>query len=195
MNNFLFMGILSFLFGCKASESKKQTVEVDGKKIETVKSENPMSPKYKLTDLTLDQTNHNKSSLIKFEMINSKYGNKNKTFESQFDAENIDFILEEWKKDKSNNRVDQNQLIDILGSAFGQNIVDDLNFEWKIWTDEYGSDITIIDKKIVLNGFPFSSVYKAIDQNRVGSLNDIKLLLKKNLEDANAGKADYQIRN
>lgn len=184
----LIMGFLGSLFGCKSEKSEKKTIEIDDKKIETVESENPLSADYQLEDLNKNQKDEFIKILARSEVLIKKYSTKE---EDIFNAENLDFVLEKWKSDTSNDKESVDEIVELIGCAFGQDVVDKLDCEWKILTDEYGTDFTVIHKKYKINGFPFSSVLKAIEENRVGSLNDIKLLMKKNIIDAeNSGDYD-----
>lgn len=186
------MGFLSSFFGTKKSQRKKMTVEIDGEKIEIVKSENPVDSGFGLQDLSKEHLDYFKDNLEKAQRIIKKY-NESRLPENLYDSRTLDFVLEKWKLDKSNDKENQEKIIEILGSAFGQDIVNELNCEWKLLTDEYGTDYTVIHKEYKINGFPFSSVLKAIEEGRKGSLNDIKLILKKNILDAESG-ADFDKR-
>ncbi len=192
LTTIIIMGLLSFLFGCKSKSGEKQIIEVDGKKINTVESENPLGGDYGLKDLTEQQKSKFDEILVKAKQVIEQYIDVQNA-NNVFNATNLDVVLEKWKEDSRTDKVSQDNLIEMIGCAFGQNIIDDLDCEWQILTDEYGTDFTVIHKKYKINGFPFSSVFKAIDQDRKGSLNEIKLLLKKNITDAKNG-ADYDER-
>ena len=178
--------VLSFiysLFGCKY-DNKKETVKIEGQEIETKVSENFLSPTYSIEDL-------NENTLVEFEKLNSEaiqfIQHYSKETKDIFNSKNLDEILEIWKIDTNENKVKFNKTVDLIGYAFGTDIANSLNCEWKILNDEYGKDFTVIHKKFKINCFPFSSVQKAIKENRIGSLNDIKLILKKNIQDAENG--------
>jgi hypothetical protein len=188
----IIMGFLSALFGTKKSQGQNQIVEIDGKKIEIVKSENPIESNYGLKDLSQEHLDHFKDLLERAQIFIKKY-NDSRLPESIYDSRTLDFVLEKWKLNESNDKESQEEVIEIIGCAFGQDIVKELNCEWKLLTDEYGTDYTVIHKKYKINGFPFSSVLKAIEENRNGSLYDIKLVLKKNILDAESG-ADFDKR-
>ena len=180
------MGFLSALFGTKKSQGQNKTVEIDGEKIEIVKSENPVESNYGLQDLSQEHLLHFKGLLEKSQIFIKKYNASNLS-ENIYDSRTLDFVLEKWRLDESNDKETQEEVIEILGCAFGQDIVNELNCEWKLLTDEYGTDYTVIHQEYKINGFPFSSVLKAIEENRNGSLYDIKLVLKKNILDAESG--------
>lgn len=185
----ILMGFFSSLFGCKSDNTKKSVVEIDGKEIPIIESENPMSSDYGLQDLSDKQKAEFNTILNNAEIFILKYSDK----EEFLNAENLDYVLEQWKLDKSTTKSDKNDVVEMLGCAFGQDLINSLNCEWQILTDEYGTDFTVIHKKYKINGFPFSSVLKAIEEDRKESLNGIKLILKKNIEDAKSG-AEYDER-
>ena len=184
------MGFFSSLFGCKTDNSKKNTVEVDGKEIQITESQNSMGSNYGLTDLNEEQKKEFDEILKNSKEFISSYSTKK---EDILNSENIDYVLEKWKSDSSSNKKSKNEVVELLGCAFGQDLINNLDCEWQILTDEYGTDFTVIHKKYKINGFPFSSVLKAIEEDRKESLNGIKLILTKNISDAENG-ADYDIR-
>lgn len=149
-----------------------------------------MSADYGLQDLSDKQKSDFRAILRNTEKFIQKYSDQ-KEF---YDAENLDYVLEQWKMDKSVTKSNKNDVVEMLGCAFGQDLINSLDCEWQILTDEYGTDFTVIHKKYKINGFPFSSVLKAIEEDRKESLNGIKLILKKNIEDAKNG-AEYDERN
>ena len=186
------MSFLSTIFGCNSNSREKKIVEIDGEKIETIPSKYPLEANYGLKDLTDDQMSNFAAILLKTKPLLEKYSyNHNDT--NNIDARILDLVLEKWKHDKSYDKASKEEIIEMIGCAFGQDIVDDLDCEWKVLTDEYGTDFTVIHKKYKINGFPFSSVLKAIDEDRQGSLYDIKLVMKKGILDAENG-ADYEER-
>ena len=148
-----------------------------------------MSSDYGLQDLSDKQKAEFSTILENAENFIQKYSDK----EEFLNAENLDYVLEQWKLDKSATKSDKNDVVEMLGCAFGQDLINSLNCEWQILTDEYGTDFTVIHKKYKINSFPFSSVLKAIEEDRKESLNGIKLILKKNIEDAKNG-AEYDER-
>lgn len=107
--------------------------------------------------------------------------------QEKYDSNILDEVLEKWRQNKNNTKEKPEYVIEALGAAFGQDIANTLNCEWKILTDQYGSDLTVIHKKYKVNGFPFSSVEKAYTENRIASLYAIKLTIKKNIQDAESG--------
>lgn len=105
-------------------------------------------------------------------------------WKSQFDAKTLDSTLQKWHSATADKESAEN-VTDIVGTAFGQGLVDELNCEWKLITDQYGTDITVIHKKYVINAFPYSSVQKIMtEEENPRLLADIRLMLKNQIENA-----------
>lgn len=117
-----------------------------------------------------------------------------KTEKNIFDAENLDFVLTQWKEDTSENKASKNEVVQFLGYAFGADLISSFNCEWRKLKDIYGIDFMVIHKKYKIKSFPFSSVLKAIEQDRTNSFSDIKVILKSNFELAK-DNGDYDIRD
>jgi hypothetical protein len=96
----------------------------------------------------------------------------------------LDEVLAKWQNSPDKSKEKPEFVIEALGAAFGQNIADSLGCEWQIWEDKRGEDLTVIHKKFVVNSFPFSSLEKAVVQNRKGSLEAIKSEIRSNIDDA-----------
>lgn len=186
----MLMGFFTFLLSCKSDNSKKEILKINGKEVQTVESENPLSSEYGLRNLDENQKNEFNEILKKSKIFIGSYSDKK---EDIINSENLDYVLEQWKLDSSSNKKDKNEVVELLGCAFGQDLINNLNCEWQILTDEYGTDFTVIHKEYKINGFPFSSVLKAIEEDRKESLNGIKLMFKKNILEIENG-AEYETR-
>jgi len=167
------MGIFSALFGGKA---KAQST---GKKYKPV-----------LNDLNTEQTEFIKVKSKQGTEFVAKYSDFKK--ENEMELQYLDTSIENWKNADQNNREKPEEVIDIIGALFGQTLVEKLNFEWKLITDQYGTDFTVIDKKHFVNGFPFSSVQKSVTEYRPNSLNEIFGLIKEQLSEAEKNGEVYE---
>lgn len=168
------MGIFSALFGGKTKAQSKDE-------------------KYKpvLSELNSEQIEFIRDKSKQAQEFVAKYSEFN--IDSEIEFQHLDESIENWKNSDQNNREKPEEVIDILGALFGQTLVRKLNFEWKIITDQYGTDFTVIDKKYFVNGFPFSSVQKSVTEYRPNSLNEIYGLIKEQLNKAkNEGKVDLR---
>jgi len=166
------MGIFSALFGGKA---RAQSTDENYKP--------------KLNDLSSEQLEFIKTKSEKAIDFVAKYSEFKKSEKIKF--RNLDASIENWKNADKNTREKTEEVIDMIGALFGQTLVEKLNFEWKLITDQYGTDFTVIDKKYFVNGFPFSSVQKSVLKHRPNSLNEIYGLINEQLEEAKqSGKVD-----
>jgi len=72
-------------------------------------------------------------------------------------------------------------VIEILGGYLGNKCVDGLDMEWITITDEYGSDYGVRSRTAELMGFPFSTVYKRIEDGEHDFLHGVYALLSERL--------------
>jgi hypothetical protein len=180
--------ILFSIVGCN-EKVNKETIKVDGQTINAT-TETEDNYNYKLSNLSQEQTEDLSQNLAMAKKVVSKYCRDR--IDKPFDSQTLDLVLEHWRLSKIKDEKLE-EMIDAIGAAFGQGIVDELNFEWKIITDQYGTDLTVIHKKYVINGFPYSSVQKILTEDNPRSLNEIKLILKSQIEVAeNGGKVDIR---
>lgn len=168
------MGIFSSLFGGKI-------------KAQTNKEYNP-----KLNNLNSEQAEFIENKAEKAVHFVVKYSEFKKNEKIEF--QHLDKSIENWNKSDENSREKIEEVIDMIGALFGKTFVEKLNFEWKIITDEYGTDFTVIDKKYFVNGFPFSSVQKSVLENRSNSLNTIYEVILEQLRKAKEN-GEFKERN
>ncbi|TXN37740.1 hypothetical protein FVB32_05475 [Flagellimonas hymeniacidonis] len=165
---------------CKQKVEEK-TVVIDGQEIETTESEGRPSSNTSLKELTEEQLQLIEKDIEKAKIFAEKYSKVNQGI---LESKNLDLILNAWKMDLSPEKESEELVVALIGSAFGQNIVDNLDCEWKVLSDEYGTDLTVIHKEYKINGFPYSSVYKAIVEEREKSLDGIELIIKSKIQEA-----------
>lgn len=152
------MGLLDFLFGKKEPYSPE------------VRDLEPDQLKF-----VRDQTQLAKAFIAKYTEHELK---------DVLDLENMDDVIESWKNADINSRESTESVIDMLGAAFGQSLVEKLNLEWQLFADKQGTDIAVIHKQYFIYGFPFSSVEKAVLEIRPGALNKIYEIMAEQLETA-----------
>lgn len=70
-----------------------------------------------------------------------------------------------WQKSKDG-RYTEHEVIEMLGAYLGNNLVEELQMEWVVVTDKYGTDYAVRGKKYEVLSFPFSSVMKRIENNQ-----------------------------
>jgi hypothetical protein len=180
------MGSFTFLFGCKDNSKKTvtETFQVDGDTITTKSTESAdnLDASYQLSDLSPELKKHISEKLKEAELLIIKYDGNLPP--SKYDANTIDIVFEKWRQSNDSKKESHEYVVEALGAALGQDIVNNLDCDWKLLTDQYGSDITVIHKKYKVNGFPFSSAEKAYTENRTGSFQSVKLIIKHHIQEA-----------
>lgn len=78
---------------------------------------------------------------------------------------NLDEAFHLWQWEKKRSYTDQ-QVIEILGAYLGSQLITDLQMEWVVVTDQYGTDYAVRAKKVEAMSFPFSSVSKRIESKQ-----------------------------
>lgn len=178
------MSFFNFLFGRKGNTKKSiiETFEVDGKSITTKSSEagEGIAPDYKLSNLTTESINWIAEKLNEAELLIIKYNGELPN--SKYDANLLDKVLEEWRKSLSPEKETPEFVVEALGAALGQDLVDSLDCQWQVLVDEYGSDLTVVHKIHKINAFPFSSAKKAYTENKIDNFQSIKLALKHHIQ-------------
>lgn len=185
----LMTGIFSFLFGCKdkPQNAVTETFQVDGDTITTKStvSDNSLDANYQLADLTPELKMHIAEKLRQADSLIHKYNGYSTS--ATYDANLLDEVFEKWRQSKAGGKETPEFVVEALGAAFGQDIVNSLDCEWQVLTGQYGHDLTVIHKKYKVNGFPFSTAEKAYTENKIGSFQTIKLTFKHEIERAKKG--------
>jgi Domain of unknown function (DUF3806) len=145
-------------------------------------SDDPLDANYQLADLPIEVKAHIDNKLKEAEDLIIKYIGRLPS--TKFDTNTLDEVIGKWRKSTDPNKEKPEYVIEALGSAFGQDIVNTLNCEWKVLTDQQGSDLTVIHKKYKVNGFPFSSAEKAVTENKADYFQTIKLAIKHHIAEA-----------
>jgi hypothetical protein len=76
--------------------------------------------------------------------------------------EHLDAIFRAWAHSGSRTATSDEEIVQILGAAFGQYCVKTLNMEWAIVTDTDGSAAAIKGVDRDFRGYPFHSTWKRI---------------------------------
>lgn len=107
---------------------------------------------------------------------------------SNYSAQDLDELVYLWLHRRTSFKlVTEEEFVNAIGSAFGNCMNDIYGTKWTIISDEYGSDFACVSESPVFQTFPFSSIWKAIEQNREGSLQAIMDLIRKHLDDGSFG--------
>jgi hypothetical protein len=96
--------------------------------------------------------------------------------DSPFDARTLDEVLDNWRSGNWEKEKPET-LIEALGFAFGQGLVDSLHLQWQVWSDSTGDDLTVIDKKYLINAYPLASAERAYTDKKVGSFQAIRTII------------------
>ena len=159
------MGIFSNLFGKKAKSKSSD------------KNYKPV-----LNNLNNEQLEFIRNKSKEAKDFIAKYSEFHK--DNLIEFHHMDISIENWKNADQSTREKPEEVIDLIGALFGQTLVEKLNFEWQLITDQYGTDFTVIDKKYYVNGFPFSSVQKSVSEYRPNALTEIFNLFQQQLKKA-----------
>jgi hypothetical protein len=83
----------------------------------------------------------------------------------QFNPESIDKAIEMWFTNnlEQNLGIDVNRYSDLLACAWGQLLIDTLEMEWHVITDNFGTEIGMYHKVNNTTIFPFNSMIKAFN--------------------------------
>ncbi|MDU1889438.1 MAG: DUF3806 domain-containing protein [Dysgonomonas sp.] len=104
---------------------------------------------------------------------------------SNYTAKDLDDLLYLWNNKKYDFKFfEENQFVNAIGAAFGNYLNREFNTIWTVISDEYGTDYACIATgEYNFQLFPFSSTWKAVEQNREDSLNAIVLIVKRNIDE------------
>lgn len=103
---------------------------------------------------------------------------------SNYRASDLDELIHLWLHRQSFFKlVSEEEFVNAVGAGFGNCLNKTYNTVWTIVSDEYGTDFACISENPNFQTFPFSSVWKAIEENRERSLQAIMDLIKKHIEE------------
>lgn len=103
---------------------------------------------------------------------------------SEYSASDLDTLIYYWLNNRSWFKlVEEEEFVNAIGAAFGNSMNRENQTIWSIVSDEYGTDFACVSESPKFQTFPFSSVWKAVEEGREGSLQDIMDLVKKHLSD------------
>lgn len=96
--------------------------------------------------------------------------------------EAYDLAFKRWRTSKSTTKFTDEKVTEILGGILGNRCVADLNMEWVIVTDRYGTDYAVRSREREVMAFPFSTALKRIESGEndfmFGVFETIKHMLK-----------------
>jgi hypothetical protein len=99
----------------------------------------------------------------------------------QPDLKALDEAFRRWQKEGSATFTEQ-EVVETLGASLGEKLVADLDMEWVVVTDQYGTDYGVRSKRSEVMAFPFSSVLKRIERNQhdfmVGVFHSVRSMIE-----------------
>lgn len=175
--------VTAVLYGCqdRGTQSVKKVYATPTDTVVANETTSPTAGNYHVRGLTPELKRYLADRLQDARHMLIKYYHG--TLRSSFDAEILDEVLDNWRQRKGKKEKPE-YVIEALGFAFGQGLVDSLQMEWLLWSDGQEEDVSIVNKKFMINTFPLSSAERAYTENKVGSFQGIRTILIKELEEA-----------
>ena len=160
-----------------ADDKKDYPVETpEGTIIAKKSTEDPIEQKF--TSLTDEQRDSIKAwELAAHSFVKAYLGD-----DAEVSLKSCDEAFFAWQREE-NKRFTDSQVISYLGAYLGQKCVEDLEMEWKIITDEYGSDYAVEYTKGLVHAFPLSSVAKRVEANTHEFMYPVFYAIKQNIKD------------
>lgn len=150
--------------------------DIDGTTIYYKVAETEISKQH-FSDLSDDDFNFLTQCLLLADTLLKKHFTDNSLNNYSFKI--LDALIDEYNEKPKNFDCTKNAFINSVGVAFGHLINEHIGTKWTYIIDEYGEDFACQISELNLRAFPLNSVAKAIEQKRIGSLETIYLILKK----------------
>ena len=99
--------------------------------------------------------------------------------------EDYDEAFRIWQQDKQAEFSDE-RVIEIIGGYLGNKCVDELEMEWSVVTDEYGTDYAVRSTVNEVTSFPFSAVLKRIEDGNNGFIHGLFHTIRHTIETSDA---------
>ncbi|QIK55922.1 DUF3806 domain-containing protein [Dysgonomonas sp. HDW5B] len=165
-------------FEHKSFEIERRTVEYKTKIVDKVEQD--------LINLSDKDKKFIAYSLVDAEILLTQLSPEKKL--SNYSAQDLDELVYLWLHRRNRFKlVSEEEFVNAIGSAFGNCLNRAYGTKWTIISDEYGNDFSCVSENPVFQTFPFSSIWKAIEHNREGSLQAIMDLIRKHLDDGSFG--------
>lgn len=85
----------------------------------------------------------------------------------------LDEAISAWSRDPREERVEPNALVNALGIAFGQYLVEKLGMRWAVVSDEHGTDIAVHGIPGDILVFPTAAVAKRVESGETAFFEDL----------------------
>jgi hypothetical protein len=87
--------------------------------------------------------------------------------------DSLDEVLSAWSSHGEAERIEPNALVNALGIAFGQFLIQELQLRWAVVIDEHGTDIAVHGSPSEILIFPTSAVAKRIEKGELSFFRDL----------------------
>jgi hypothetical protein len=178
---FIFCMAAVFL-GCRNQEPKSETtVYMTPSDTVVARETTSKAGTYHIGDLTPEMKSYLADRLLDARRLVRKY--LPSTADSPFDAGVLDEVLDNWRA-KTGAKEKPDSLIEALGFAFGQGLVDSLPLQWQVWSDSAGEELTVISRKYLINAYPLVTAERAYTDQKRGSFQGVRTIVIKELKAA-----------
>jgi hypothetical protein len=185
---FMFCMAAVFL-GCRNKGFKTRTnVYITPSDTVVVRETTATAGTYHIRDLTPEMKGYLSGQLQFARQLVRKYASD--AADSPFDAGVLDDVLDNWRA-KKGGKEKPDSVIEALGFAFGQGLVDSLHLQWQVWSDSAGDDLTVIDRKYLINAYPLASAERANTDQKHGSFQGVRTVI---IEELNAAKKSGDVK-
>lgn len=106
-------------------------------------------------------TDKNKQQIANFLCKGKEICKKYIDIDKEIAAFQLDEVFSKWSAEKAN--FSSEDIANGLGAVFGDKIVRELEFKWKLVTDEHGTEYALVEEYTGSVIFPINSVWKRIE--------------------------------
>jgi Domain of unknown function (DUF3806) len=99
------------------------------------------------------------------------------------DLINLDLAFAAWLESEAPDKEAQDEIVRVLGAAYGRYCIERLGVRWALIEDEYGKDMALVRENPTARGFPFSSIRYRIEDRKTDFLYALYASLKHLIED------------
>ncbi|MCI5054653.1 MAG: DUF3806 domain-containing protein [Flavobacteriales bacterium] len=92
---------------------------------------------------------------------------------NDYGPETIDIIFEKALPEVDNKAIEAQTVASAIGCAMGEGLKRQLGFEWVIVSDNFGTDLALINHSTTWTAFPISSVWKRLESKETGFVSAI----------------------
>lgn len=103
------------------------------------------------------------------------------SIENYYDAILLDEFFIKCMIDFKAGKLDRDSIASAFGCGLGECLINQFGFKWVIFTDKYGTDLSLYQKENNIYAFPISSTHKRFDSVDAGTFDSIVRAYKANL--------------